>query len=77
MYDKGDGVQQDLNKAFQWVQKAAMQGAPEAQANLGWRYFVGRGVQEDTSAMLSWTIKAAEQGDAKAQDFLSKLNKSS
>ena len=34
-YDKGLGVTQDLNQAFQWYSKAAAQNLPLAQYNLG------------------------------------------
>ena len=35
MYDGGEGVTQDKEKAVQWYQKAAEQGHADAQYNLG------------------------------------------
>ena len=35
MYDKGEGVEVDKVKAFEWYQKAAVQGYSKAQFNVG------------------------------------------
>ena len=71
MYRKGEGVPQDLSKAFEWFQKLAVQGNVDAQFNLGVMYFKGQGVPQDFSKAVEWYRKAAEQGDATAQFNLS------
>ena len=54
-------------KAFEWFRKAAEQGLPPAQFNLGNSYRLGEGVKMDKSRAVGWYRKAAEQGMAEAQ----------
>jgi len=42
-YLNGEGVEQDYEEAVKWFRKAAEQGYPIAQFNLGMRYYDGRG----------------------------------
>lgn len=70
-YDKGLGVTQDLNQAFQWYSKAAAQNLPLAQYNLGVCYYYGRGVESDYVKAVEWLRKAANQKVAMAQYNLS------
>jgi TPR repeat protein len=42
-------------------------GDPQAQLELGYRYFRGDGVKEDVKQAVKWVRKAAEQGYAQAQ----------
>ena len=53
IYETGsEGVTQDYKKAFQWYQKAAVNGNADAQFNLGVMYHEGRGVAKNiTKAM--------------------------
>ena len=44
MYYRGEGVAQDLEKAFALMEEAAKQGDPKAENNLGNRYYKGDGV---------------------------------
>jgi hypothetical protein len=43
-YFRGNGVEQDSTKAFEWQKKAAEQGNPVAQNNLAFCYINGKGV---------------------------------
>jgi TPR repeat protein len=43
-YAVGEGVVQDHAEAVKWYRKAAEQGYPAAQNDLGWMYQNGRGV---------------------------------
>jgi hypothetical protein len=70
MYANGQGVQQDYREAANWYRKAAEQGNPTAQNNLGVKYFNGQGVQQDYKEAAMWYRKAAEQGNASAQSNL-------
>ena len=66
-YYNGIGTEQDYEKAFYWLKKAAEQGLAKAQNYLGVCYECGRGTDKDFSKALYWYQKAAEQGDSTAQ----------
>src|SRR4030095_10243744 len=53
--------------AAQWVEKAAQQGHPEAQNNMGYLYSVGLGVPKDGEKAMSWWHRSAEAQFTPAQ----------
>lgn len=53
--------------AARFVEKAAAQGHPEAQSNLGYLYSVGMGVEKSSEQAISWWTRAAEAGYVQAQ----------
>jgi TPR repeat protein len=53
--------------------KAAEQGYPKAQRQLGNAYNSGEGVAKDEAEAVRWYRKAAEQGDADAQTILGSM----
>jgi len=57
-------------EVFASTLRAAQQGNPAAQADLGWRYSNGEGVHKDYHQAFIWYRKAAEQGNVYAQDSL-------
>ena len=57
----------DYPQAAIWFRKAAEQGLPEVQTNLGVLYEEGRGVPRDYVLAATWYRKAAEQSYAEAQ----------
>ena len=67
MYANGEGVPKDAVQAVTWYRKAAEQGNPRAQFNLGGMYFNGDGAPKDSAQAVVWYRKAAEQGYADAQ----------
>ncbi len=67
MYDQGQGVEQDLATAAQWLTRAAEAGDSIAQLNLGLAYEKGRGVAHDNRIAADWFRRAAEQGEQTAQ----------
>jgi TPR repeat protein len=67
MLANGKGVEQDLELALVWYQRAAEAGHVLAQYNLGSMYARGRGVDRDERRALEWYRMAAEQGAASAQ----------
>ena len=67
LYDRGDGVSQDLVQAAIWYRKAADRGHAKAQYNLGVMYTLGQGVSQDLVQAAIWYRKAADRGHAKAQ----------
>ncbi|MFO7593868.1 MAG: tetratricopeptide repeat protein [Pseudomonadota bacterium] len=63
-YDNGLGVEQNVEQARHWYQKAAEQGLAEAQFNLAHLLVT----EEEQSALAAeWMLKAAKQGMADAQ----------
>ena len=52
-----------------WLEKAAAQGLPQAEIQLGKDYLEGYGVTRDYGAAMSWFEKAAAAGDAEALDY--------
>jgi TPR repeat protein len=63
----GLGVSQDYAQAAAWWSKAAKQGDPLAQFQLGFMYARGQGVPLDQGQAAAWLRKAAEQGLPVAQ----------
>ncbi len=62
-----ESIKKDINEAFKWYTKAALQGQVEAQYNLGVMYDQGKGVPKNYSDAYKWYKLAAEQGFANAQ----------
>ena len=56
------------------LRERAERGEPEAQTELGGRYYAGRGVPQDDAEAARWTARAAEQGYAPAQYNLGLLH---
>ncbi|KAG0260128.1 hypothetical protein DFQ27_003737 [Actinomortierella ambigua] len=54
-------------EVVRWCAKAANQGDPSGQVNLGWMYEIGRGVQHSDVEAVKWYTKAASQGDPRGQ----------
>jgi localization factor PodJL len=63
--DAGDSV-----AAFQWLEKAALQGQPVAEYSLGTLYERGQGVIASPALALKWYLAAANQGNRKAMHNL-------
>ena len=70
MYSNGEGVEKNINKAFDWFVKSANQGNPKAQSNLANCYENGEGAKKDLKKAAMLYLKAASQGFASAQDTL-------
>jgi TPR repeat protein len=58
---------------MEWYRKAAEQGVPDAQTNLGELCANGHGIPKDDVEAVKRFRKAAEQGDARAQFDLDRL----
>lgn len=57
----GQGVEPDLNKAFEWYEKAAKQGHALAQTNLAYFYLFGIVVKKDEKQAFKLYEQAAKQ----------------
>ena len=64
-YKQSPVIKQDMKKAQKWYEKAAEQGHPHAQVNLGAMYY-SQSVEQDYTKAFEWTHKATEQGDGLA-----------
>ena len=62
-YLRGDGVQQDYAKAYEWFKKAADQGHPRAKYNIGSLHLNGWGVPRDASQAIGWYKRAFDGAD--------------
>jgi TPR repeat protein len=62
--------------AFEWLEAAASNGQPQAQAAVGALYLSGQGVLQDFSEAARWFRKAARQGEADAMFELGKMTQS-
>ncbi|PKY20615.1 kinase-like protein [Rhizophagus irregularis] len=70
-YEKGEGIQKDINKAFEWYEKSAMQGHSGAQSSLGKLYKIEK---NDLKKAFYWIEKAAKNGCKVAQLHLAYLH---
>lgn len=70
MYLRGEGVEQDYEKAFKWTEKSAEQGLAQAQNELGRAY---EQMKQDYNKAIEWYKKAAVQGYQDAQKNLDRL----
>ncbi|MCH5224974.1 MAG: toll/interleukin-1 receptor domain-containing protein [Muribaculaceae bacterium] len=66
-YLAGEGVDENLKNAVDWLKTAANNGLPEAQYTLGLLYQNGKGVDKDINKSISWYKRAANQGNTEAQ----------
>jgi hypothetical protein len=74
MYQKGDGVEQSMQKSFFWYEKAANAGLAIAQYNLGMIYFEGKIVEKDEARAKELWQKAADQGLEVAVKLMLSIN---
>jgi TPR repeat protein len=74
MYQKGDGVEQDMQKALFWYEKAAEANLAIAQYNLGMIYFEGSIVEKDEAKAKELWQKAANQGLEAAVKLMYSIN---
>lgn len=76
MYKFGEGVNQDLELAYQWYRRAAIQGYPPAQFHVGSMLAEGSGTEADPEQAIKWLNIALENGYDRAQEKLNELNES-
>ena len=70
MYERGEGVEQDVKTAAKWYRKAAEKGVGDAQYRLGSLYERGEGVPKDMEYAYGWYATAARLGNAKGEASL-------
>jgi hypothetical protein len=70
MYRDGKGVGRDQNESLQWLKRAAENGYPAAQFNLGFSYATGSGATVNLPEAVKWFRLSAEQGFAASENAL-------
>ena len=66
-------TEQDANRGYEWIFKAAKSDNTDAQLALGVMYYRGRGVNRDSYEAFKWFLKASENGNSTAQHNLASL----
>jgi len=69
MYEDGNGIEEDIDKAVYWYTKAAEQGLADAQFELGVMYFNGDNVEIDDVKGADLIRQAADQGHQDALEW--------
>jgi len=73
MYEKGENVPQNLDKARHWYEQAAGQDYAAALCNLALLYLKGKGVTRDHDKGFELMRQGAVQGHARSQYYLAKM----
>ncbi len=66
MYENGNGIAVDLEKAAYWYGRTAEQGDKEAQLTYAMLCALGKGVEADIAAACHWATRSFHQGNANA-----------
>ena len=74
-YHDGEGVPQDLPKAYTLYATAAELGNVDAKVNLGYMLFVGEGCEQNYYDARTWYSQAAGAGDADAIATLAMMDR--
>jgi TPR repeat protein len=69
----GTGVATNVEKAAQWLERAAVAGQPVAQNYVGVLYQTGTGVPADMAKAIRWYEASAQHGNVKAMTNLGKV----
>ncbi|POG66278.1 kinase-like domain-containing protein, partial [Rhizophagus irregularis DAOM 181602=DAOM 197198] len=65
-YRNGEGTEKNLEKAFNWYQKAAENENEKAMFTLANCYYFGEGIEKNLEKSFYWNQKAAENGNEDA-----------
>lgn len=76
-YGGGFGLEQDFNKALDYLSEAADKGDTDAMVIMADMYANGLGVEENLEKALDLLVVAAEKGNKDAQDMLIYINENS
>jgi TPR repeat protein len=74
LYERGLGVEKNVDKAAQYYEKAAAKGLPEAESRMGHLLLNSENkLQKQTKSATYWIQKAANHGVSEAEATLGKL----
>ncbi|MEX9949175.1 tetratricopeptide repeat protein [Providencia rettgeri] len=76
LYDVGEGVEENEEKAIEWYLKAASQGHSQAQYMMGMMYETSEHLSDDSHLSLEWFQKSAAQGNSNALGHLEAIGHS-
>ena len=74
IYYRGEGVEKDIQEAYQHFRRAADDGDSKAQYLVGWMK-AGNGLPPDRREAVRWLRKAAKQGHDDAGRLLTQIQK--
>ena len=74
-YQKGLGVQENMKKAFSWLEKSAKQGDADSQFSLAAWYKKGLGCKADQKMAEYWLEKAGLQGHEEALKMMQAIRR--
>lgn len=69
-YERGEGVEQNEDRALYWYRRGAEAGSVYCMFCLGWNYRNGVGVKQNMTEAIRWYTAAAEGGNANAMHAL-------
>lgn len=72
-FEKGQGVEANVGKAFDLYQRAAERGSSDAMLNVFRLYTIGKGVKADSEQARKWLEKAAAAGSVDAKKELAAM----
>ncbi len=75
LYKKGEVVEMDLKRSFEFFLKSAKLNSPFGMSRVGFALIEGKGIEMDEEEGIGWLERAAESGDEEAQYYLYQLNK--
>lgn len=70
MFERGSGVALDLERAFVWFERAALQNHQKARFKLAYMYYRGEGTTENPAKAFQLMEKLANSGYSRAQYYL-------
>ena len=62
-YERGEGVEQNEDRAFYWYRRSAEGGHGDAMCNLGRCYKRGYGVEQNWQEAVKWYEQGAQCGN--------------
>lgn len=72
-YFNGDGVEKNLESAYDWYEKAANEGHPSAAFNIAYSYYSGNGREQDFEKAFKYISVPAREGMPQALYMLGTL----
>lgn len=73
LYDNGEGIPENPEKAYEYYRKAADKGLAAAEFNVAYCLESGRGVPQDLASAVTWYRSAAAKGNSSAAKRLKEL----
>ena len=73
LYAEGKGVDNDIQKSYEYYRQAAQKEHPQAQYQLGMCFLGGKGVSTDMQQAQQWIEKAAQNGYPEALKVLKRM----